>query len=63
MDTPNGLFWSGETLEERLPELVEPFSKDLIDCAAYTLTIGHEVYISPSTHAAGSAKVRGRCDA
>ena len=50
MDPPNGLFWSGETLEERLPNLVKPYSKDLIDCAAYTLTIGHEVYVSPSTH-------------
>jgi dCTP deaminase len=50
MDTPNKLFWSGETLEERLPALVIPYSKDLIDCAAYTLTIGHEVYVSPSTH-------------
>jgi dCTP deaminase len=23
----------------------------LVDCAAYTLTIGHEVYVSPSTQA------------
>jgi dCTP deaminase len=51
MDTPNGLFWSGETLEERLASLVKPYSKDLVDCAAYTLTIGHEVYVSPSTQA------------
>jgi len=41
-------FWSGETLHQKLPELVEPFTMENIDCAAYTLTIGHEVYISPS---------------
>jgi hypothetical protein len=31
--------------------LVKPYTKDLVDCAAYTLTIGHEVYVSPSTQA------------
>ena len=41
-------FWSGETLESRLPELIEGFDPDQIDCAAYTLRIGREVYISPS---------------
>jgi dCTP deaminase len=51
MDTPTGFFWSGETLEDRLPSLVDPYSQDLVDCAAYTLTIGHEVYVSPSTQA------------
>ena len=50
---PGGLFWSGEALEEkRLPNFVTPYSKDLIDCAAYTLTIGHEVYVSPERHTA-----------
>lgn len=43
-----GGFWSGETLLERLPTLVTPFTKNNIDCAAYTLTIGHEIYVSPS---------------
>lgn len=61
MDMQNGLFWSGETLEERLPKLVEPYSKDLIDCAAYTLTIGHEVYVSPSTQAADPQNATVRC--
>ena len=44
-------FWNGETLEDRLRSLVRPYTKDLVDCAAYTLTIGHEVYVSPSTQA------------
>lgn len=40
-------FWSGETLRRRLPDLVEPFDVSAIDCAAYTLHVGSEVYISP----------------
>ena len=40
-------FWSGETLEERLPTLVRPFNADSVDCAAYTLHVGHEYYVSP----------------
>jgi dCTP deaminase len=51
MDSPNGTFWSGETLEEKLPKLVQPYSEDLVDCAAYTLTVGHEIYVSPSAQA------------
>jgi len=47
-ERPVTQFWSGETLFERLPSLIKPFSKDLIDCAAYTLKIGHEVYVSPT---------------
>jgi dCTP deaminase len=50
-DRPNALFWSGETLLERLPALIQPFSADRVDCAAYTLTIGHEVYVSPTDQA------------
>lgn len=30
-----GSFWSGETLTERLDGLIEPFSPERIDCAAY----------------------------
>ena len=41
-------FWRGETLQERLPNLVEPFNMGAIDCAAYTLHIGNEVYVSPN---------------
>jgi dCTP deaminase len=45
---PNSGFWSGETLKEKLRTLVNPFTETNIDCAAYTLTIGHEIYVSPS---------------
>jgi dCTP deaminase len=41
-------FWSGETLLRELPDLINPFLPDNVDCAAYTLTIGHEIYVSPS---------------
>lgn len=40
-------FWSGEKLAEKLPNLMEPFNADAIDCAAYTLHVGDEVYVSP----------------
>ena len=43
-----GLFWSGETLGTRLKALIDPFSPDRVDCAAYTLSIGPEVYVSPN---------------
>ncbi|MDE0212316.1 MAG: hypothetical protein OXJ64_20845, partial [Boseongicola sp.] len=46
-----GLFWSGETLSERLKTLIDPFSPERIDCAAYTLSIGPEVYVSPNDQA------------
>ena len=39
--------WSGATLSEELPRLVSPFNAKQIDCAAYTLRIGEEVYVSP----------------
>lgn len=50
-------FWSGETLEARLPTLVEPFRAENIDCAAYTLSIGSEVYVSPTTETSDPASV------
>ena len=47
-----GLFWSGETLTERLETLIDPFLPERIDCAAYTLSIGSEVYVSPDDQTA-----------
>ena len=44
-------FWSGERLGERLPELVDPFDPARIDCAAYRLRVGPEVYVSPTDQA------------
>ncbi len=44
-------FWSGEKLGERLPNLVDPFDPARIDCAAYRLRVGPEVYVSPTDQA------------
>ena len=46
------MFWSGETLSERLKTLIDPFDPGRVDCAAYTLSIGQEVYVSPSDQTA-----------
>lgn len=41
-------FWSGETLKDRLPQILgKYYDENRIDCAAYRLCIGEEVYISP----------------
>jgi dCTP deaminase len=57
MGESDAMFWSGETLTERLPQLIDPFDKERVDCAAYTLAIGPEVYVSPSDQAADPASV------
>jgi dCTP deaminase len=52
-------FWSGETIAREVPNLITPFEQGQIDCAAYTLRVGAEVYISPSSTAdARSASTR-----
>ena len=40
-------FWSGETLSKKLPGLIKPFDPKAVDCAAYTLRVGDEIYVSP----------------
>ena len=42
-------FWSGATLKERIPRLsiIDPFNPAQIDCAAYQLKMGKEVYVTP----------------
>ena len=47
-----GMFWSGETLGERLKTLIDPFVPERVDCASYTLAIGPEVYVSPNDQTA-----------
>lgn len=42
------MFWSGETLIKRGDQLVDHFNKKRVDCAAYTLSVGSEVYVSPT---------------
>jgi dCTP deaminase len=41
-------FWSSQTLETRLKDLITSFRSDAIDCAAYTLRIGPELYVTPT---------------
>jgi dCTP deaminase len=48
MTKPPAMFWSGETLTDRLKPLIDPFAPGRVDCAAYTLAIGPEVYVSPN---------------
>lgn len=55
-------FWSGETLAEELPRLIDPFDKQRIDCAAYTLRIGAEVYVSPSNSAEAATSTKRALD-
>jgi dCTP deaminase len=59
-----GSFWSGETLAERLPGLIDPYSPKRIDCAAYTLAVGPEAYVSPNDQSADptTATVRKLAD-
>lgn len=60
MTNSDAMFWSGETLSERLRELIEPFTLDRVDCAAYTLSVGPEVYVSPSSQATDPTTVTVR---
>lgn len=41
-------FWSSQTLESKLAELVDRPDLDLVDCNAITLRVGREIYITPS---------------
>ena len=52
MNKQPGMFWSGETLGERLKILIDPFVPGRVDCASYTLAIGPEVYVSPNDQTA-----------
>jgi dCTP deaminase len=60
MTKPPAMFWSGETLRERLKNLIDPFAPERVDCAAYTLSIGPEVYVSPNDQAADPTTVTVR---
>lgn len=45
---------------ERLKTLIEPFAPDRVDCAAYTLSIGSEIYVSPNDQTADPTTVTVR---
>jgi dCTP deaminase len=51
-------FWSGKKLETRLPSLVSDPSKDRIDCAAYTLRMGAQYYLTASEAEVGTNRPR-----
>jgi dCTP deaminase len=46
--------WSGESLAVKLPALVKPFDLARIDCAAYTLALGPEAYVTSDQRMEGS---------
>lgn len=60
MTKPPAMFWSGETLGERLKTLIDPFVPERVDCAAYTLAIGPEIYVSPNVQTADPTTVTVR---
>jgi dCTP deaminase len=60
MTKTSAMFWSGETLSERLAPLIEPFMPERVDCAAYTLSVGPEVYVSPNDQTADPTTVTVR---
>ena len=55
-----GMFWSGETLSQRAMTLIHPFDAKRVDCAAYTLSVGPEVYVSPNDQTADPTTVTVR---
>lgn len=42
------MFWSASTLRERLPQLIDLYDAANIQRANYTLSVGPEIYVSPS---------------
>ena len=52
-------YWSGEKLAERLGRdgLITPFDDTRIDCAAYQLRLGPEIYVSPASEAKDAKQV------
>jgi len=49
-------FWSTQTLKQRLPKLIENYSEEQLDNAAYDLRLGSEVYISPLSDDTGEVR-------
>lgn len=46
MANNNPGFWSSETLHERLPELIKPFSVNRVKHAAYEMALGGEAFVT-----------------
>jgi dCTP deaminase len=49
-------FWSGVTLEAQLPGLITPYEQSYVDCAAYTLHMGRQYYLSADGKGGASIK-------
>ena len=46
------MFWGPKKLKDELPDgRITPFRLDRIDCASYQLSIGNEIYVSPTAEA------------
>jgi dCTP deaminase len=60
MTKTDAMFWSGETSRERLAPLIEPFTPERVDCVAYTLAVGSEVYVSPNDQTADPTTITVR---
>ncbi|GEM_PF-656609 len=41
-------FWSGKTIKEKLSSVIVDGDERLIDCAAYTMRVGSEYYVTPT---------------
>lgn len=54
------MLWSSGTLAERLEDLITPFDRAQIDCAAYTLAVGSEIYVTPNDQMADPTLVTVR---
>jgi dCTP deaminase len=50
-------FWSGAKLKGELKDLVTDFNPDRVDCAAYTLRMGRQYYVSASEDATATNRV------
>lgn len=50
-------FWSGPTLQSRGSALFQPFDPSLVDGAAYTLSLGDEIYVTPTDKASNPRTV------
>lgn len=51
-------FWSGKTLELKMPGLVTEFSRERIDCAAYTLRMGKQYFLTAGDSDVGTNKIQ-----
>lgn len=49
-------FWSGEKLIGELPSLISNFRESRIDCAAYTLSVGSDIFVTEDQNPVGGVR-------